>query len=562
MNTLTAEVETRSGLPAADNNGSTSTASSYDRRHDLDALRAIAMLLGIVLHVGLSFSPIPWTVQDSQQSEFYSVLFSLIHGFRMPLFFMLSGFFTAMLWRKRGLASLLKHRFMRIALPLFIGCMTIIPAMWVVGYIASRPSPGSAEGSALFAAVVSNDVEAVRNELLKSDSGIDTVDATSGSPPLCSAVFLGHTEIVQLLIDADADINLPNQNQSTPLHIAAFMGRAPEAKLLIDAGANQEARDGSMMTPGDLLKTDFATTNFIASSLGVPMEEESLTSSRQEIANLLNESDYLGSGSEGEAAASLDALKALLFQFPVFMHLWFLWFLCWLVVAFLAYVLIANSLNIQRLPQWFVCSPISLLWLVPLTLVPQSFMTNGIFGPDSSVGLLPFPSVLAYYAIFFFFGALYWDMDDQKGQLGQRWYVSLPVALLIVFPIGLDLVTNALGLVPRFADESTNALVGNILQVIFAWLMTFGLIGLFREHLSQQSKTLRYVSDSSYWLYLVHLPLVIFAQWLVRDLQVPSLLKFATITVLISALLLFTYEYMVRYTWIGRMLNGPRKRPA
>jgi peptidoglycan/LPS O-acetylase OafA/YrhL len=85
--------------------------SSFDRRHDLDALRAIAMLLGIVLHAALSFAPIAWTVQDSRQSDFYYVLFACIHGFRMPLFFMLSGFFTAMLWRKRGLASLVKHRF-------------------------------------------------------------------------------------------------------------------------------------------------------------------------------------------------------------------------------------------------------------------------------------------------------------------------------------------------------------------------------------------------------------------------------------------------------------------
>ena len=44
--------------------------SSYPRRYDLDALRAMAMLLGIVLHAGLSFSPFPWPVQDERQSSF------------------------------------------------------------------------------------------------------------------------------------------------------------------------------------------------------------------------------------------------------------------------------------------------------------------------------------------------------------------------------------------------------------------------------------------------------------------------------------------------------------
>ena len=98
------------------------------------------MLLGIVLHAALSFTSIPWVVQDSQQSETYHVLFAFIHGFRMPLFFMLSGFFTAMMWRKRGLASLVKHRFKRIFLPLVIGCLTIVPAMWTVSYCGSRPA--------------------------------------------------------------------------------------------------------------------------------------------------------------------------------------------------------------------------------------------------------------------------------------------------------------------------------------------------------------------------------------------------------------------------------------
>ena len=108
------------------------------RRHDLDALRAIAMLLGIVLHAALSFSSIPWTVKDSQQSGFYDVLFGSIHGFRMPLFFMLSGFFTAMLWRRRGLGGLIMQRLKRIAFPLFLGCLTIVPSMWAVSYLVGQ----------------------------------------------------------------------------------------------------------------------------------------------------------------------------------------------------------------------------------------------------------------------------------------------------------------------------------------------------------------------------------------------------------------------------------------
>ena len=547
----------------ASNVGSTVTEiepAVFDRRHDLDALRAVAMLLGIILHAALSFAPIPWTVKDSQQSNFYYVLFAGIHGFRMPLFFMVSGFFTAMLWRKRGLASLLRQRYQRIFVPLIIGCFTIVPAMWAVGFVVSRPSPVSGESSALFAAVVDGDVDRVRDELQASANDINALDASSGAPPLCTAVFLGHSEIAALLVESGADVNLPTRELSTPLHIATFMGRASEAALLLDAGANVNAVDANQYKPRDLLNTDYGTTNFIASSLGVSIDEQSLLASRKEIAGLLGETKYLGSGTDAGPAINFEAIKALLFQFPVFMHLWFLAFLCWLVTAFVLYAPLANALKIEKLPSWLVCSPANLLVLLPLTMLPQSYMSQGSFGPEPSIGLLPIPSVLGYYAIFFFFGAIYWDMDDPRGQLGRWWFFSLPLALLVVLPIALDLQSGTLGLFAKFDDPSTNALVVNFLQAAFAWLMSFGSIGIFRQFLSRENRTMRYVSDSSYWLYLAHLPLVLLGQWIVKDMPMPALLKFVGITVLTSALLLITYEYGVRYTAIGRLLNGPRTR--
>jgi peptidoglycan/LPS O-acetylase OafA/YrhL len=224
------------------------------------------------------------------------------------------------------------------------------------------------------------------------------------------------------------------------------------------------------------------------------------------------------------------------------------------------YTLIAKTLRIEKLPSWLVCTPINLLWLIPLTMLPQSFMPSGNFGPAPSIGLLPIPSVLAYCAIFFFFGAVYWEMDDNQGRLGRWWFVSLPIAIVVVFPVALDLVAGTFGIVPSPKDESTKALVANVLQAAFAWLMTFGSIGLCRRLLSRENKTLRYISDSSYWLYLIHLPLVILAQWWVRDWQLPVFLKFAGITIVVTGFLLVTYEYGVRYTMIGRLLNGPRRR--
>ena len=85
--------------------------SGIQRQHELDALRAFAMLLGIALHGALSFAPgFPWVVQDTKPEAPFIWLFFGIHGFRMALFFLISGYFTMLVWRRRGLASLIKQK--------------------------------------------------------------------------------------------------------------------------------------------------------------------------------------------------------------------------------------------------------------------------------------------------------------------------------------------------------------------------------------------------------------------------------------------------------------------
>lgn len=528
------------------------------RRHDLDALRATAMLLGIVLHAALSFAPIPWTVSDTQQSEAYVVLFAAIHGFRMPLFFLVSGFFTAMLWRKRGLGGFIKQRVKRIVVPLLVGCLTLIPAMWGVSMFVTQTSPDTEEVD-WFDTAATGDFELLRNAIESGEIDVNAKQPSSGASLVTIATFCGQTETVEMLLEQGAEVNQENGDSGTALHVAVFMGRVEEAKRLLQAGADPSAKDNNGMTPKDNLKVDFGTTNFIAQMYGQSLEQEQLKFNRAEIAKVLG-ADVKNAGDSVSAVPGLDALYGLLFQFPVFMHLWFLAFLCWLVVGFAGYTFLVKSVSWDRIPKWLFCSSASLVWLVPLTMIPQQFMMPEMFGPDSSVGLLPIPSVLGYYAIFFFFGAIYWDVSDEDDLLGRRWYITLPVCLGVVFPVGLEFVTGSFGLIPPESFISIRPVLGNLFQALFVWLMLFGSIGMFRSLFSTENRTIRYISDSSYWLYLAHLPLVILVQWYVKDLSTPSIVKFIGINVLVAGVLLITYEYLVRYTIIGSVLNGPKKR--
>lgn len=213
-------------------------------------------------------------------------------------------------------------------------------------------------------------------------------------------------------------------------------------------------------------------------------------------------------------------------------------------------------------PRIGTCHFLRYIWLIPLTMIPQGFMGDGgtspIFGPDTSTGLLPIPHVFAYYAIFFGFGALYFGSDDRSGRVGERWWLPLSIGLLVVFPLALALgaggsVPTGVGLGPL-----SRHILLIFLQAAFPWLMTFSLMGLFRRVCSVESPTIRYLSDSAYWLYLAHLPLIIAAQYLVRDWPIPALAKFLLIVVVVTAFLLWTYQVMVRFTALGRFLNGPK----
>lgn len=88
--------------------------------------------------------------------------------------------------------------------------------------------------------------------------------------------------------------------------------------------------------------------------------------------------------------------------------------------------------------------------------------------------------------------------------------------------------------------------------------MTFGMIGLFRKVCSSENKTVRFVSDSSYWLYLAHIPLLFPLQALLSPLDISAFIKMPIVCLITTGLLLLSYRYMVRYTWLGTMLNGKR----
>lgn len=509
------------------------------------------MLLGVALHAATSFVRFPWPVRDTEQSSLLLLLIGAVHGFRMPLFFLLSGYFTMLVYRRRGLASLLEQRFKRIFLPLVIATVTIVPLDRVIdGYAlrTNRPEPARAD-------LLSGDEAAVR-ERLAAPGGAERKDAFWGQAPLAWAAMRGDREIVAAVLDAGGNADEPDHSGNTPLHYAAYFGRDAVARLLLERGADPAAVNAVGRMPAAMASLPAELVSELAPLTDMnPVAVDEVLAGRERMRGLLptgpNPEGTLGGPLDRATLAwsrilSADWLRLRigswslhLVQTNVFHHLWFLWFLCWLVAAFA--VLAVTGLLPTGRGRW---------WLVAVSCLPQLVMGMSMaagYGPDSSFGILPRPHLLAFYACFYFFGVAAFAAEGLDTRLGRHWKLLLPAAA-VLFVISIATLNDRL--------------LASLLQPAYAWAMSLGLVGVFARFCSRPSPLMSWLADASYWMYLVHVPLVMAAQLLVRPWALPADLKFLIVMALVTPVLLVSYRYGVRYTPIGWLLNGPRGRTS
>lgn len=528
------------------------------------------MLLGIVLHGLLSFVPIPiWPAQDIHQyPRFFGFLQHAIHGFRMPLFFLLSGFFTAMLWQRRGLRGLLKQRLLRIGVPLVIGVVLVWPMMIAVGAwggIKKREIRESGQGRPLplVELVREGEPEALRRFLAEGERDLDTPDAI-GITPLGWAAILGRVEVATLLLDAGASPNARNQDGSGPLHASAFFGRDAVAAVLMERGADPGARNQQGQTPLDSARIDWGVVAWLAEELGVEIDETEVKAGRRLVIERLGGAEVQPGGASPfapdpgimakvfEGMVGVVAVGAFI---PVFHHLWFLYYLLWLVAGFSVIAFLSRWVSWIRFPAATVLSRWRAAWFIPLVLLPQLLMTQ-TFGCDTATGIIPWPPKLAYYGVFFAIGALLFTKGGMRDRFGRRWWAWGGVAIPVLF-FGLHAFHQR-----SEGGETWMAwhLATCVLAVVYAWCMIAAMVGLFRWCFPAERRSIRYLSDSAYFLYLAHLPLIMAAQVWVSDWDLPAWFKFGLVTGIPTLLLLGIYQIAVRYTFIGAILNGRKRR--
>ncbi len=393
-----------------------------DRIHSLDAVRAYALLLGVLLHAAAAFiQGIPLPLWYDQQSTTATIMYYVIHMFRMSTFFLIAGLFARMVVERRGVKSFVKDRAKRIGIPLL----------------------------ALPVVVILLNIGAVLGALTH---GVDYLQSLAGAQASASAQ------------DSGGGINMTLMHMWFLYYLLIFYALTLAVRAIVHR-----------------------------------------FDKRRKIANV-----------------------------------------CDRIVAFLMRGIWSPFL---------IGLPIAIYFLG----IDNWFEWIGLPSPFSLVPSLP--AVLGYGIAF----SIGWLLHRQMNLV-----LDLRKSWLLHFTLAIILTIVCLKIVGVEHPVWKGPLLEGNMRILYAicymsglWFWVFAFIGVAVRYLSNESPVTRYISDASYWIYLMHLGTVAFFMMVTKPLDLHWSIKFAIMIAGSMPILLMTYHYFVRFTWIGAILNGRRHpRPA
>ena len=175
---------------------------------------------------------------------------------------------------------------------------------------------------------------------------------------------------------------------------------------------------------------------------------------------------------------------------------------------------------------------------------------------------VPRPLEFAYHGWFFLVGAA---LYARRGMLDSLARAAVPLGFMavVVGAVAAWMTLPRVAMCHAGGEAAANAdVLGNLVYAAAwagaAWLTIAALLAAAVRWLARPRPVVRWLSDSAYWVYLAHVPIVAVIHVALSDSVWPAWARFlAAIAGGVTATLM-TYRYMVRYSWLGVGLHGPR----
>lgn len=233
-------------------------------------------------------------------------------------------------------------------------------------------------------------------------------------------------------------------------------------------------------------------------------------------------------------------------------HLWFLYYLCcfYLLIPVCRW-LISASRGIEPALRRFLASPAAFVVLGLYTAVTAwSFRGGQLHDVFRLASLTPDPRAFVYYVSFFvlgYFAHPYRDVVQTLTKHVWRW----GLLALVLFPLA------------QYASyreyyQQGSHLAAVLAQAFCTWALIYFFVGVTLRYFDKPSPWILYTSQSAYWVFLAHMPVIAAVAWWMVRYDVPAFLKFLVVLSIATVVCFFTYHYAVQRTWISRFLNGKR----
>lgn len=241
------------------------------------------------------------------------------------------------------------------------------------------------------------------------------------------------------------------------------------------------------------------------------------------------------------------------------MHMWFIYYLFWFCM--LAGALCALEKFIPEAIKTGTRTLLEVLarnwWGFALLAMPMALVASGyragMLQPTGS--FIPNLNELVHNGMFFLYGwTLYRLRGDLLAQYARHCWKFAAAGLVFYMGSGalFQLFLN---------DPLAIAHIEMVTAYVYgsaSWLWSMALIGLFVRYLPTQNRALRYLSDSSYWVFMMHMLGTLGFGILLYNAPFGAVAKMAINIAATSATCLVSYHLLVRHTWIGVLLNGKR----